>query len=278
MEVSLHRTFVYVPVASVGVGVAIGTYTSSVSHCNIQVELLVHQILLSHFGLRDYVLNTERKDLISANKEGIVSLTGYLAIHLFGLSLGTMILPPSPSYLRHSLRRVFGTEKDKEKAKNLSLSSPRQTGKILTEICGYSILWWTGTYVVKYFQEGVSRRMVNLSYILWVVAYNTSFIVGYMFIDMVFFSSGPKGEEPVGIPLLEAINKNGLAVFLLVGRLSTRNCSFDFLQANVVTGVINLTIPTMYTPDFWAMVVLSCYAYGVCLFAWFVRRRRILPF
>lgn len=50
--------------------------------------------------MRDYVFDAPRTNLISANKEGIVSLMGYLAIHLFGLSTGMVLLPPSPSYFR----------------------------------------------------------------------------------------------------------------------------------------------------------------------------------
>ncbi len=38
--------------------------------------ILVHQIALSSGGLMEYVLNTPRVNLMSANKEGIISLTG----------------------------------------------------------------------------------------------------------------------------------------------------------------------------------------------------------
>jgi phosphatidylinositol glycan class W len=82
-------------------------------------------------------------------------------------------------------------------------------------------------------------------------------------------------------PLLEAINRNALAVFLLV-----RLPPFLLLviidddvclewQANVMTGVVNLSMRTMYASDRRAMGVLSAYAFGVCLFAWAFRGRRI---
>jgi phosphatidylinositol glycan class W len=81
----------------------------------------------------------------------------------------------------------------------------------------------------------------NLPYILWVAAFNTSFIFGYFLLDLFFFPSPlsksiysptsklkvpkerrkfpaesqipPAKDAPV---LLDAINQNGLAVFLLV--------------------------------------------------------------
>jgi phosphatidylinositol glycan class W len=84
-------------------------------------------------------------------------------------------------------------------------------------------------------------------------------------------------------PLLEAVNRNALAVFLLV-RLRllfslflspTHPSLFSPRQANVATGVVNLSMWTMYTPDGWAIGVLAAYAFGVCVFAWAVRGRRV---
>ncbi|KAK7053023.1 Glucosaminyl phosphatidylinositol (GlcN-PI) nositol acylation protein [Paramarasmius palmivorus] len=244
----------------------------------MHTELLaVHQIALSRLGLQEYVLNAPRVDLLSANKEGIVSLTGYLAIHLLGLTTGTLILPPSPSYFRRIQKQLrFGVKKDTD-APDKNLDSPRQDDKTATELCAYAVLWWISMGVTRALHldggDGASRRLVNLSYILWVSAYNTSFILGYMVLDMAFFSkarpsksSKSSMDEPIrdpGIPppLLSAINKNALPVFLL---------------ANVATGVINLTIPTLDTSDFWAMVILGGYSYALCAVAWMFRGKRLL--
>ena len=87
------------------------------------------------------------------------------------------------------------------------------------------------------------ETQVNLPYIVWISAFNTTFILGYLVLDLVFFPSplsrsvysptsklkvqpdpallrtdrrfrGPDGIAPA--PLFEAINKNGLILFLLV--------------------------------------------------------------
>ena len=47
------------------------------------------------------------------------------------------------------------------------------------------------------------------------------------------------------------------------------------LQANVATGVVNLSMQTMYASDTRAMCVLVAYAFGVSAFAWAVRGRRV---
>ena len=48
------------------------------------------------------------------------------------------------------------------------------------------------------------------------------------------------------------------------------------LQANLATGVINMSMATMYASDATAMVVLTLYALGVCGAAWATRDRRLL--
>lgn len=86
---------------------------------------------------------------------------------------------------------------------------------------------------------------VNLPYVIWVAAFNTTFLLGYLLLDLVFFPSplsksvysptsklkvqpdsvllnygrtDGKGSDttPTAPALLEAINRNGLVVFLLV--------------------------------------------------------------
>lgn len=143
-------------------------------------------------------------------------------------------------------------------------------------------------------------QQVNLPYILWVTAYNTTFVLGYLLLDIYFAPSPtqsnmlrpkklkserldvdprvpPSPQVVAAAPLLEAVNKNGLALFLFVRSfLRFSPTSHDHMQANILTGFVNLTIRTMYTSDFWAMVILSGYAYAVCTAAWTFRGRRVI--
>ncbi|KAF5389291.1 hypothetical protein D9757_003397 [Collybiopsis confluens] len=262
MEVLLHPLMIHMSVTAIGLVVAI-----------------LQQFLLSKYHLSDYVLDAPRLNVISANKEGLVSLLGYFAVHLLGLTTGLLILPPSPSYFRRIQKSLrTHTLNDKELTERYA---GRQNAKTATELSGYTVLWWSLMGLCRVFGldggNGVSRRMVNISYVFWICAYNVSFILCYLLLDMVFFpspSSKKKNIEqhsssslpPLSVsrmtphPLLDAINKNGLVVFLL---------------ANVATGVINLTIPTMYTSDFWAMVILCGYSYGICVVAWVLRGMKL---
>ena len=189
----LHPVIIYLPVSLVGVLIAVGECTSIDVNFPPNSVPAGQQSALSHLGLESYILTAPRTSIISANKEGIVSLPGkrfsppfvfsvflirgtilgYLAIHLLGLSAGTLVLPPSPSFFRRrqqaladklTKRRISdaGLKHDKD----LDLAGPRQTGKTATELCAYSIVWWSFLGLTKLadFQGQwgeVSRRMVR---------------------------------------------------------------------------------------------------------------------
>ncbi|KAJ7102724.1 GWT1-domain-containing protein [Mycena epipterygia] len=251
-QVLLHPLIRVVPTSLLGIGVG-----------------LLQQLALSILGLKDYVRTAPRIDLISANKEGIASFAGYLSIHLLGLSIGTLLLPPSPGFFRR-LRQQRSTPAE--------LSAPRDNAKTATELASYAIVWWAllGLAHLLRVDEGVSRQTANLPYALWIAAFNTSFVLGYLVLDMAFFpaptisktrassTSAARAYAPPPAPaLLEAINTNALALFLL---------------ANVGTGVVNLSMRTMYASAPASMGVLALYALAVCAVAWRLRGTRVWRF
>ncbi|PIL36018.1 hypothetical protein GSI_01678 [Ganoderma sinense ZZ0214-1] len=326
LQVLLHPLMVYVPVSLLGLVVAIS-----------------HQLALSAGKLAQFIENAPRVDIVSANKEGLISMTGYLAIHLLGLSTGTLLLAPSPSYFRRQQQQIaqhaagqrptmLDSDTDDDVPSPISPASPgspspsptpapaptpgprvvevrRENDKTATELCSYAVLWWVllGALRLVDVGGGVSRRMANLQYVVWIAACNTTFILGYLVLDLAFFPSplsrsvysptsklklhpdprllsatrpagvagvgagadrmretGTGAEAGGGAPLLlEAINKNGLVLFLL---------------ANVATGLINLSMQTMYTRNFTAMMVITLYTTGMCGVAWACRHRKIWRF
>jgi phosphatidylinositol glycan class W len=155
----------------------------------------------------------------------------------------------------------------------VSMPVHRENDKTATVLFSYAVIYWTLFGISRYLQIGgpdVSRRLVrlrflhfrsivsideagqvNLPYIAWVAAYNTTVLLCYLLLDLAFFPtplskstyspvSGLKvvrrpsnGDDNVSDsastpltmpepspmpapPLLEAINRNSLAVFLLV--------------------------------------------------------------
>ena len=140
-----------------------------------------------------YVLNAPRLTLISANKEGLVSLAGkyyhhfprfarpchtysgegYLAIHLLGLSMGTLIIPHSPSYFRRQQVASKGRRNNDAGVCTDSATDAiqhrvyapiyRENDKTATELFSYAVIYWVLFGISKYLHIGgpdVSRRMV----------------------------------------------------------------------------------------------------------------------
>lgn len=53
--------------------------------------MVAYEFAIVNFGLKDYVFYGPRTDWISANREGIVSSFGYLAVCLVGIEFGRNI-------------------------------------------------------------------------------------------------------------------------------------------------------------------------------------------
>lgn len=240
----------------------------------------LHQLALSFTPLQHYALNAARTDWLSMNREGIISLPGYLAIHLLGLATGLLVIPSSPSYFRRMRKQLRLNAENSESARPLpKFDSPRDNGKTATELFSYSVVWWTlvGLIVLARGNQAVSRRLANLPYVLWTAAYNTSAILIYILLEMLQKQEAPaqirddtkdadliepRPIRPAQAPLLlEAINRNSLLFFLL---------------ANLCTGVVNLGMRTMYAGTTLAMFVLSGYSLAICYVAWILRGKRLI--
>ncbi|KAJ5535883.1 hypothetical protein N7513_009069 [Penicillium frequentans] len=201
--------------------------------------MVLYQVALESTELKSYILISPRgSDLLSKNREGIFSFLGYLAIFLAGRGSGTRIIPR-------------GTSASK---------SSQQARKSILVSLGLQLMFWSTLFFFNsYYAFGyganivVSRRLANMPYVLWVAAFNCGQLLLFCFIETVFFptvhrSSGKGGEEErtsfATSRILHAFNRGGLAVFLI---------------ANLLTGAVNLTIPTLDINTPQAMVILVIY-------------------
>ncbi|CED82797.1 Uncharacterized membrane protein [Phaffia rhodozyma] len=215
---------------------------------------LVHQALLSFYGLEQWAINSPRTNLLTMNKEGIVSFPGYLALYLLGLDLGQYILPPSARFA-YSLRRP--TSK--------TISKP---GSLVPVLVGLSAVWWTLLWItmgcgVDGWGVQVSRRLANLPYVLWITAFNTTFLLGYLAIQLAF--------EPTTIESSrEIVSNRGASVPLLLAAGNT-NAQLVFLIANLLTGLTNLSINSLEMTNVQAVGILIAYSGAVYGIAWMLQ-------
>lgn len=203
----------------------------------------LYQLVLSRTSLQSLLLSDARPGLLGENKEGLASLPGYIAIFLIGLSIGEHVL------------RLGNTKADSPEEASEKLAK-RKT-ELMLELLGYAAASWIAIWGLGFLGVQVSRRFANLPYVLWTTAYNTSYLAGFLALELVLFPNGSSDACP---PLLEAVNRNGLAVFLL---------------ANLMTGLINVSMQTMYASHATALTVLAAYSAGICAIAWAIRRYRI---
>ncbi|EOR01795.1 GPI-anchored wall transfer protein 1 [Wallemia ichthyophaga EXF-994] len=206
----------------------------------------VFQLVLALTSLQHWSLNAPRANLLSHNKEGLVSIVGYLCIYLFGLDIGLYSLPQHPyAYFRNTLTKPVHAD---------------QRGKLLSVLFSYAILYWCGYGVVRGLNMGVSRRIANLPYVLWTAAFNTTFLTLFVLIDLVHFKT--PARQSLAVPgMMGAINSNALALFLI---------------ANVFTGLVNLSMQTIYAGTVTSLAVLAAYTVTLLSIAWISREKKLL--
>ncbi|KAI1496368.1 GWT1-domain-containing protein [Biscogniauxia marginata] len=212
----------------------------------------IYQIALEITPLKAFILVAPRVDLFSMNREGICSFVGYLAIFLAGQDMGMFVLP-------RSINSRSGT----------SHGAQRKTLLLTMAV-------WSGVWTVLYclatdFTYGagldVSRRLANLPYILWIAAFNSAQILACCIIETVFFpafysavdaKTEREAYETATSRVIRSFNRNGLALFLL---------------ANLLTGLVNMTVPTLDIGPAATMGILVAYvavltSVAVALDAW----------
>lgn len=197
-----------------------------------------YEVALDTTNLGAFILTAPRTNLLSKNREGIFSFIGYLAIFLAGQSVGTFTLPRQKPIAKNATR--------------IQAFRSSILGKLII-----SAAIWTGIFYfsISYYglRLGVSRRLANLPYFLWVSSFNTTQIAICCAIEEFFFpniyKASSKDDETQRAKeatshVLYAFNRNGLAVFLV---------------ANLLTGLVNLTLPTLTMGVLESMAVLVSY-------------------
>lgn len=198
-----------------------------------------YQIFLESTDLKAYILTAPRTDLFSKNREGIFSFVGYLAIFLAGQDTGMYVMP-------RSLNPRSGS------------SGKSQRTTLLMTLAAWSCIWSSLYFLVTDFHYGagvsVSRRLANLPYVLGVATLATWQLFAYCLVETIcfpaFYSATDAGAEKEAYDtatsrVVRAYNRNGLAIFLL---------------ANLMTGLVNMTVPTLDVGPLGSMGILVAYS------------------
>ncbi|KAK0353786.1 Glucosaminyl phosphatidylinositol (GlcN-PI) nositol acylation protein [Friedmanniomyces endolithicus] len=246
--------------------------------------------------LKSYIILSGRKDgdWLSQNREGVFSFIGYFAIFIAGMGTGMTILKresgsgttdeakeadllnEDDEWLADVLggstqNESTGVDLDKpaEPKPNMNVPNPDPLGLIWIAqsnddsvfLAKWTVIWFilSGWAMWHYGPHlFVSRRMANLAYIVWVCAFNTTQLLLFNVVERVMFPNIHKATDKrterqrvqdATSRVMQAFNRNGLALFLL---------------ANLLTGLINMTVKTLHMTDVQAMAILLGYIATLC--------------
>ncbi|XP_021765638.1 uncharacterized protein At4g17910 isoform X2 [Chenopodium quinoa] len=127
--------------------------------------------------------------------------------------------------------------------KNNNSASSHRDQLTRYRVCAVSVLLWLLTLVLNLHVEQVSRRMCNMAYVMLVLAVNFEVLAIFMLSE---FTPGSNFTALEG-----AFDQNLLASFLL---------------ANLLTGLVNLSIDTLFASSNQALVILVLYAFVLSFF------------
>ena len=115
-----------------------------------------YQYFLSFKNYTSYMLsNTQRKNLIDANKEGIFSCVGYLAIYLFFQSI---------------CLRLSSIIKNNKQSKNDSAISFKASFLCILNLAIFLVFFYFMLDFTRTNLQDVSRRLCNLGFIFYIVS------------------------------------------------------------------------------------------------------------
>ncbi|XP_020370002.1 phosphatidylinositol-glycan biosynthesis class W protein [Rhincodon typus] len=222
-----------------------------------------YQLLLEITNLKQFILHGNdgkgtRFGFINANREGLFSLLGYIAIYMAGVQVGIYIM----------------------KKRTLVKDWIKVQGFL---VMNFLILWLL-LHVSEALTDPVSRRMANLSFVLWTVGQSLFFLMIYLLADLVLvFIKVISGMANVPsswniLPDSSQKTKNRTSLkshsfgkldkttvhFCLIEAVS-RNQLLFFLQSNILTGLVNLTIDTVHSSTFISLFVLLVYMFCNCV-------------
>lgn len=198
------------------------------------ISLTVMQQMILMYRAQDWVLsNVLRNNFLDANREGIVSILGYLSLYLGGVAIGLQFPNKRGAKVRDNMELV------------LKLGAASVVLGLLT---GYT-----------YSAFGISRRLTNSCYILFILLVSVLILILCLLSEALMINFTKK---PSNIPeIFKAINQYPLLFFIL---------------ANLLTGIVNLSVNAIYIGPVTSFLILICYMFTLCsiTIGFYVRTRK----
>lgn len=193
---------------------------------------LLYELALRFTGLQTFILEGHRDNLVAMNKEGLSSLIGCLSLFLISCGFGNMI-------------------------QNVRLAKVKNRIKLMIiKLVVFCIGSWAIYFALtRYTDLSPSRRMMNLAFVLWSSAVNSTHILFFFILDTTFMCQ--QGQSAI----MTSVNDNQLLIFLL---------------ANLGTGLVNICFQTLLLSKPVSLVILSTYSLALCFIGFLMKRNGIV--
>lgn len=205
-----------------------------------------YQLALESSGLKAFIFHSadRHSSFLHANREGVFSVLGYVAIYMAGVQVGLYLMQP---------RTHVG-----------------QWLQAISKLLLGSFFLYVALYLCQMLLEPVSRRLANLPFCIWSVAQSLVFISSLGFADIVLLFSR-RMLDCQSLPSSWNFSKTGMASDKKPGETEhclvqaiSRNQLLFFLLANILTGLTNFVVDTLSCSSVFSVSVLLIYMFANC--------------
>lgn len=278
-EYGVHWNFFLTLAITKVVGTIVIGLLPRIEHTKYAAIILItlHELSLQ-LGVSNYVIDptnsVERNNFLNANREGIFSILGYVAIYLASVYVAHVIkcenVDPPPDDATQTTTNATECSSDKP----CERVNARQLLKKSIQLVLISMVLWKIVYTLKR-MFGVSRRLANMGYVIWIMSIGTTTTALFMLLEIFYYfisfeqsSADTEENESTGTAISASyvpIILNGIAY----------NALLFFLAANIFTGIVNMSFQTMLIDTGGALLILIVYMLILCSITTFLFVKKI---
>ena len=211
----------------------------------------IYQSLLTYGGLTDFICNAPRNtSFFASNREGILSLCGYVPIYML-----------SEWFSSHFFFKRSSAQSDCRHLKTDFWNILKGEGEVLAlffsaAFCGIS---W---YLSVIFFQSTSRRLTNMAFVFMILFLASLMMISLIIVDIL----GRHLNSEANLNMNSDISLLRLPLTTL--SILSKHQLVVFMFANFVTGLINMSIRTLYISDILSFIIIYCYISVVVAFSW----------
>lgn len=227
---------------------------------------VIYECLLDLTPLKMFILHgsdgkDSRAGFLNANREGLFSAIGFLALYMASVQVGLYLLKK-----RGSIKEWIGV-----------------IGYIFLIIS----LLFIFLYVIQTCVETISRRMANLPFCVWILGHCLALFLCILMADLVlvftkFLVDGVHiphswnfAQPSVASKKCDLKSRENKIVPCMIGAVNNNQLLY-FMLANVCTGVVNMLVDTIHSNTLFAMFFLHLYMIVNCLVMYILHAKNII--